>query len=105
LSLLLFITTISATHLVEEDILPVVALEVEGAQRAVGLDAVLRAQLLPELRADCSIIAIARAVRSEANRGGISKGFRQHRQQQGDSLWLPHWPACKVMISLGIYLL
>ncbi len=93
-------------RLVEEDVLAVARrLGGKVLQHAVRPDAVLQAQLPPELHADCGTGGGGGGGRS--SRSSPRTAVRQGPAQAGgrarfDALWLPHWPTCSVMISRGI---
>lgn len=100
------------SHLVEEDVLAVVPLRGEVLQHPVGGDAVLRADLLPELAPCCR--GLCWRMRWEGREGlwlwGRHGGWEQPQPQgQGGAwmqrhvpIWFPHCPTCSVMISCGM---
>ena len=108
--------------LVEEDVLAVARLRGGGIllQDAVAVDAVLAAQLAPELGAD---LRGRQMVVSGGGGGGGERvgvgcdrwmeggGSRRRRvaaggrRQRRGRAWLPHWPTCSVISSRGILLL
>ena len=77
--------------LIKEDIFTVVALRGVLLQNTLSADTVLVAQLLPELVANY-LNTIMKLVSQ-----GVKRDFSEI-----DLLWLPHWPTCNVIISLGI---
>ena len=76
-------------HLVEEDVLAITTLGRKVFKISVLVDAMLLAELLPELASNCGN---SRSVTLPCGRFGL---------QGGDEVPLfPHWPAWIVMISL-----
>lgn len=77
-------------HLVKKHVLSVGSVTRELLQHPVLADAVLSAELLPKLHADCQQRRVVKCIRA---RGGTPALH---------ALWLPHWPTWRVMISRGI---
>ena len=77
--------------LVEEDVLAVAPIRSKVLEDTVLANAVLGAQLLPELRADCT----------RGHTAGQKGAPKAESVFPADALWLPHWPTWQVMISRG----